>query len=74
MHFSRKLPNIFDQDCSFVSLTLCIFEKYMVILEMKVPLVKLHGKLFWKNTKTSVCFANEDFHIFMGTRIWFCEL
>ena len=74
MHFLRKLPNIFDQVCSFVSLTLSIFEKYMVIREMNLPLLNLHGKLFWKNTKTSVCFTYEDFHIFMGTRIWFCEL
>ena len=65
MDFSRKLPNVFDQDCSFVSLTLCIFEKHMVIREMNVPLLNLDGKLFLKNTKTSVCFANEDFHIFM---------
>ena len=67
MPFSRKLRNIFDQDCSFVSLALCIFETYMVIRKMNVPLLNLHGKLFWKNTKTSVYFANEDFHIFMGT-------
>ena len=67
MYFSRKLPNIFDQDCSFVSLTLSIFEKYMMIREMNVPLLNLHGKLFWKNTKTGACFANGDFHIFMGT-------
>ena len=69
MPFSRKLPNIFDQDCSFVSLTLCIFEKYIMINELNVPLLNLHGKLFCKNTKTSVCFANEDFHTFMGTPI-----
>ena len=38
----------------------------MVNPEMNVPLVNLHGKLFWNNTKTRVCFANEDFHIFVG--------
>ena len=74
MHFSRKLPNIFNQDCSFVSLTLCIFEKYKVIREMNVPLLNFHGKLFWKSTKTSVCFANEDFHIFMRTHYGFTYL
>ena len=73
LYFSRKLPNIFDQDRSFVSLTLRMFDKSMVIREMNVPLLNLHWKLFWKNTKTNVRFANEDFHIFMGTRIWFCE-
>ena len=38
----------------------------MVNPEMNVPLVNLRGKLFWNNTKTRVCFANEDFHIFVG--------
>ena len=69
MHSSRKLSNVFDQDCNFVSLTLCIFEKYMVNREINVPLLNLSGKLSWKNTKTSVCFAIEDLHIFMGTRV-----
>ena len=41
----------------------------MVIREMNMPLLNLHGNLFWKNTKTRVCFTNEDFHIFVGTRI-----
>ena len=46
----------------------------MMIREVNVTLLNLHEKLFWKNTETSVCFANEGFHIFVGTGIWFCEL
>ena len=66
VHFSRKLPNIFDQDFSFVSLALYIIKKYMVIREMNVPLLNLHCKLLWKNTKANACFANEDFSYFHG--------
>ena len=46
----------------------------MVIREMNVSLLNLHGELIWRNTETSVCFVNEGFHIFLGTQIWFSEL
>ena len=51
VHFSIKLPNIFDQDCSFVSLTLCIFEKYMVNREMNVPCSIYTGNCFGRTPR-----------------------